>query len=239
MKKIMFNEIWRTIRLNGCQLDVSNYGNVRFSDSKKPKAIYLNKYGYPTINVQKNKHTKGYRVHRLVALLFIENPCPDKYDCVNHKDENPQNNNMENLEWCDRLYNNNYGRHNERISKSNSKSIIQYDLNGKKIHEWASATVAAKELGYSQSGINLCCLRKPKHNTYKGFIWRYSGDNDIRYKNGKAVIKCDLNGDVIAEYLNLTTAARKNGILITSITNCIKGRSKRAGGFYWKLKLDI
>lgn len=236
MKKIMFNEVWKPIQLHGCQLEVSNCGNVRFFESKKPKAIYLNKFGYPTINIQKNRHVKSFRVHRIVAQLFVENPNPCKYDCINHKDENPQNNNADNLEWCDRAYNNRYGSHNEKIARSHSKRIVQYDLKGNKIREWESATFVARELGYAQSSINWCCLRKPRYNTYKGFIWRYAEDKDIAYKNGKAVMKCDENANVIAEYINITTAAKENNILITSITNCLKGRSKMAGGYQWKYK---
>lgn len=34
------------------------------------------------------------------------------------KDENPSNNNVDNLEWCDAKYNNNYGTVKERLSKS-------------------------------------------------------------------------------------------------------------------------
>lgn len=211
-------------------------GMFVFLKNHKKKSFHLNKYGYPTIHIQKGRKIYAYRIHRLVALLFIENPYPDKFDCINHKDENRQNNFVENLEWCDRRYNNNYGSHNKRIAKSKSKSIVQYDLSGNKIKEWESATIAARELGYSQSSINWCCLRKPKYNTYKGFIWRYVDDNDVKYKNGKAIMKCNMNGGIIEEYINITIAAKENGILITSITNCLKGRSKSAGGFYWKLK---
>lgn len=236
MKKILFNEVWKPICLNECHLEVSNYGNVRFFKNKKPKAIYLNKYGYPSINISHNGKVKGYRVHRLVAKLFIENPNPNIYDCVNHKDENPKNNMVDNLEWCDRKYNNNYGGHNKRSAKTRSKSIIQYDLQGNIVRKWDSATVAARELGYSQSGINWCCLRKPKHNSYKGYIWRYIGDNDTSYKNGKRIIKMDANGNILKEYFNITEASKENAILQTSISNCIHGRSKSAGGFIWKLK---
>lgn len=236
MKKILFNEVWKFIHLNGCELEVSNCGNVRFLKNKKPKAIHLNLYGYPIINIQHKGHVKGYTVHRLVAKLFVENPNPDKYDCVNHKDENPKNNHFSNLEWCDRAYNNNYGSHNKRVADSHSKAIVQYDLNGRKIKEWKSATFAARELGFSQSSINWCCLRKPKYNTYKGFVWRYVDDTDVKYKNGKSVVKCDMSGNHIKEYINITTAAKENGILITSITNCLKGRSTSAGNYCWKLK---
>lgn len=229
-------EEWRKISLNGCDLEISNYGNVRFYKNKKSKYIYINKYGYQAINIQKNNVVKGYRVHRLVAMLFIENPCPEKFDCINHKDENKQNNFVENLEWCDRSYNNNYGSHNEKIAKGKSKKIIQYNLNGSIVREWESATVAARTLGYAQSAINWCCLKKPKYNTCMGFIWRFAGDKDVKYKNGKSIIKYDCNGNFIEEYINIASAAKENNICITSITNCLKGRSKTAGGFKWKYK---
>lgn len=88
----------------------------------------------------------------------------------------------------------------------------------------------------AQSGINWCCLRKPKHNTCIGFIWRFADDKDTRYKNGKSIIKYDCNGNFIEEYINITSAAKENKICITSITNCAKGRSKTAGGFKWEYK---
>ena len=54
MKKIMFNEVWKPMHLNGCDLDISNFGNIRFSKNKKPKAFHLNEYGYPTIHIRQN-----------------------------------------------------------------------------------------------------------------------------------------------------------------------------------------
>lgn len=64
-------------------------------------------------------NTKGYEfvtlyagtpwqilVHRLVAMTYIPNP--DNLPVVNHKDENPRNNCVNNLEWCSQRYNVNY-----------------------------------------------------------------------------------------------------------------------------------
>lgn len=41
-----------------------------------------------------------YSVHRLVALAFIENDDPINKNVVNHKDGHPNNNFVNNLEWC-------------------------------------------------------------------------------------------------------------------------------------------
>jgi hypothetical protein len=62
--------------------------------------------GYITVILYKNYKIKALRVHRLVAEAFIPNP--DNLPEVNHKDENPMNNEVSNLEWCNRSYNINY-----------------------------------------------------------------------------------------------------------------------------------
>jgi len=54
--------------------------------------------GYLSITLCKNNQPKGFSVHRLVAQTFIPNP--ENKPEVNHKDCNPSNNNLENLEWC-------------------------------------------------------------------------------------------------------------------------------------------
>jgi hypothetical protein len=54
--------------------------------------------GYLRVTLCKNKIYKRYTVHRLVALVFIDNPYDKKF--VNHIDGNKQNNCVRNLEWC-------------------------------------------------------------------------------------------------------------------------------------------
>lgn len=117
----------------------------------------------------KNKTIKRLSVHRLVAQAFIENP--NNYSCVNHKDENNQNNVVSNLEWCTYKYNNNFGTRNARIVKALSKQVYQYSKDGELIAVWESTNEAGRN-GYNQGSVVSCCNGKLK--THKGYIWSYT-----------------------------------------------------------------
>ena len=94
---------------------VSNTGVIINTKKNKTMTIYTRK-GYCLVKLSSNNKAVEKKVHRLVAEAFIPNP--NNYDCINHKDENPLNNNVENLEWCNYSYNNTYGTRIERQSKS-------------------------------------------------------------------------------------------------------------------------
>jgi hypothetical protein len=69
----------------------SNYKKGRIMKQK------IDKYGYCSIQLYKDKKGHSHTVHRLVALTFIPNP--NNLPEVNHKDTNKQNNHIDNLEW--------------------------------------------------------------------------------------------------------------------------------------------
>ena len=54
--------------------------------------------GYKKVELQVRKNRKSLKVHRLVAMAFISNP--ENKPNINHKDGNPTNNRVDNLEWC-------------------------------------------------------------------------------------------------------------------------------------------
>ena len=50
------------------------------------------------VGLRKEGKRKVFQVHRLIALTYIPNP--DSKPDINHIDGNPENNNVDNLEWC-------------------------------------------------------------------------------------------------------------------------------------------
>ena len=169
-------EIWKPIfGFDGYM--VSNFGRVKSLKNGKERILKpWETCGYLQVLLSQGKKTYHKLVHRLVAEAFVPNDDIFKVE-VNHKDENTFNNLVENLEWCDRTYNNNYGTRNERVSKIQSMVVLQYSLDGTLIREWKSASEAARQLGFSSGGISNCCLNKPHRNTYKKFKWQYKYEN--------------------------------------------------------------
>lgn len=119
---------------------VSNLGRVKRVEHKTTNNIlleerisgqFINTNGYATVSLSKAGVDKFQGVHRLVAQAFIPNP--DNLPFVNHKDENPLNNNVENLEWCTAKYNSNYGTIKDRKSKSMTKAWTKRKEEGYKV----------------------------------------------------------------------------------------------------------
>lgn len=92
-------EIWKTIPGTNNKLEVSNYGNVRSLLRGKPYVLKTqrDKKGYHRIRITINRVKMSFKVHRLVAKAFIENP--NNLPQVNHIDGNKDNNQVSNLEW--------------------------------------------------------------------------------------------------------------------------------------------
>ena len=155
--------------------------------------IYLKpaytKRGYASVELFNKNGSRRMLVHRLVARAFIPNP--NNYPQINHIDENPSNNNVDNLEWCTAKYNMNYGvgaktRHlkidytkqcRKEIAIKNgkivSKPTLQFDQNGNFIKRYESAKAASTETGVDHRHIVSCCNNKKYRHTAGGYIWKY------------------------------------------------------------------
>lgn len=131
---------------------------------------------YKIVSLCKNGKVFTRLVHRLVAEAFIPNPEGLRY--VNHKDEDPSNNQVNNLEWCTAEYNNNYGTRKERQAKTQlnrpdcSKRVKQYDKSGNLLAEYPSLKEASRQTSICRSGIARCCNRY-KQSTSGGYVWEW------------------------------------------------------------------
>ena len=140
--------------------EVSNLGRVKNVETGRILKPGKDRGGYLLVDLSKNGIRKTVRVHRLVALSFLSNP--NNLPEINHRDENRTNNTVDNLEWCTRDYNINY---------SQSKPVLQFDLNGNFIREWPSTVKVEEETGIWQTSISACCLGK--RNSAGGYTWKY------------------------------------------------------------------
>lgn len=178
---LIFMEIWKDIPGYEGIYQVSSFGRVKSLARKtcnqygkedhilSPGWIGPNKH-YLFVHLCKKGNRKKYLVHQLVASVFIPNPLNLPH--VNHKDENPQNNCVDNLEWCSPKYNINYGKRNEKVRKALSRKVYQYDkTTGVLIAVYKSALDAEKATGVWSQNIGKCCSGNLQSTG--GFIWRH------------------------------------------------------------------
>ena len=92
-------EQWRTVGGTEGFIEVSNKGRVRSLLRGEPYVLKTSKdgKGYHRLRVTIQRRKLSFKLHRIVAMAFLENP--DNLPQVNHKDGNKDNNSVDNLEW--------------------------------------------------------------------------------------------------------------------------------------------
>lgn len=151
----MSKEVWKLIIGYEQLYEVSSLGRIK-SLSKQRKLptgeLYVTKEkiinfhvdikrGYCQLELSNGIKGVNRKIHRLVALSFIENP--NNYPQVNHIDGNKNNNCVENLEWCNNsmnqihayklgLRNSKQGEdhHNSKLTNKERQEIIEDYNNG-------------------------------------------------------------------------------------------------------------
>ena len=195
----MKGEIWKDVKDYEGLYQVSNMGRVKSLERMKwngrgyqkipEKILKASEYrgGYLQVNLSKDGKAKDCKIHRLVAQAFISNP--QNLPEVNHKDENKKNNCVENLEWCSKLYNINYGTGRKRSAekrrgkkkseehiKKLSKPVFSVNKESGLIMWWQSASEAGRILGIAKQSICACC-RGRKCKSAGGHYWFYADDD--------------------------------------------------------------
>lgn len=151
---------------------VSNTGKVKSFKSHNGSHSRILKQGltikgYNIVVLSEKSVTTTCVVHRLVAKAFIKNE--HNLSQVNHKNEIKTDNRVENLEWCDALYNMNYGSRKEKQIAKLSKPVRCIETG---IVYPSSIDAARKNPPVRQGNIILCCQGKNKSAC--GLHWEYA-----------------------------------------------------------------
>ena len=206
-------EEWRDIEGYEGLYQVSNEGRVksleRYVDNRwgtkqfvKGKVLAnVKTQGYWYVGLNKNGKYKRYRIHRLVAEAFIPNP--NNLLEVNHKDENPDNNTVENLEWCEHFYNINYGTRNKRVGKHFEKKVYQYSIDGELLHVFDSLTDASNFNECAISSISTGCKDVKKGITRCGYFFSFAPLTKEELSKAKAIKEFYIKHKNSKEYVKM------------------------------------
>lgn len=181
------NEIWKDIRGFEGIYQVSNKGRVRSLDRiihqpgkfggdtihiypGKLLVLGRNPRGYLHIDLHYKQRIERHSVHRLVALHFL--PLVEGKPFINHLDSNPENNTVENLEWCTQSENIQYAYDTGRKVPPHQRPIGQYTEDMKLIKVWESSAQIGREIpNLSRENVLKVCWGQRKHAG--GFRWAY------------------------------------------------------------------
>lgn len=120
-------EIWKPLPINNLY-EVSTDGNIRNSKNLKQKVFDLDKLKLTKTRIRinnivnENGDKRGFYLHRLIAMTFIPNP--DNLDEVNHKNGDPYDNRLENLEWISRADNMKHFHDTNKHSKKYMRTLL-------------------------------------------------------------------------------------------------------------------
>lgn len=106
-------EIWKPIPSYEGFYEASTQGRIRSVPREMPhprnkKMVFsrpgrilkseLDKCGYPVVTLSKGNKQRTYKIHRLVAMTYIDNP--DNLPQIDHINNRRYDNRPENLRWC-------------------------------------------------------------------------------------------------------------------------------------------
>lgn len=133
-------EVWKNLSKEDCSdfegfedFQISSFGRIKNKDGKLLKP-WSNKKGLPYQLIRLSSFVDGVKIrktfyiHRLVGFSFLnfEYRYLKKNGVtnieINHKDKNPKNNHLSNLEWCSSVYN----RKHERGLLDNAVKFYRY-----------------------------------------------------------------------------------------------------------------
>ncbi len=182
-------EEWRIIK-QFPNYSISNFGNVKNNKTNRIMKLSI-KSGYYHVSLTNENCRKGCKVHRLVALAFIQN-LENKTD-VNHIDKNKLNNNVSNLNWMTRKENNQHKLNGLVYTSNKNKAIVRMNMDEDILQIYDSIEDAGiwafenKLTKTSHNGRNAIgnCLNSLSNKAYM-FKWKYL-DNSLENEEWREI----------------------------------------------------
>lgn len=176
-------EVWKQIE--DTMFSISNYGNIRNDKTGIILKTQSNDKGYQVVRVTINRIKRTFRIHRLVAEYFLDNP--EHKEQVNHIDCNKNNNRADNLEWCTNKENVHHAIKNGlwksvfdgalKENDNRKKKILAKNIDNKE--EKIFESVADAERYFNTRHIT--DVLKGKRSQAKGYHFSYIGGDDTKW----------------------------------------------------------
>lgn len=174
-------EYWHSIPGYEGLYEIGSFGNVKSLLTGKLFLLTPHQNGYVYVGLTKNKITTSYRVHRLVAIVYIANP--EHKPCVNHKKGNKADNRWFMIEWATNSENDLHAyKIGLRVSpkvwagkfgKDHNRSVgVKQILARETVSIFGSINEAERETGIAHQNIIKCC--KNKRPYAGGYEWEYA-----------------------------------------------------------------
>lgn len=156
-------------------IEVSDHGRVRDHVKRVIYKPYLK---------DRYMHVCYGRLHRLVAMAFLPNP--DDLPTVNHKDHDPSNNHVDNLEWASYAYQNNHRRKPSRAVQRlvSARRVIGTNTVSGITHPFDTIEDAAQFVirhGLTKSTTTNCVKTKISAVALKRSTWHKKKSNGKQY----------------------------------------------------------
>lgn len=137
--------------------EISKCGEIRNVKTKKILSSTISSDYYSNSISDNDKKRHKFRIHRLVALVYLDNP--NNYKIVNHKDGNKLNNNVDNLEWCNHSQN---ILHAIKNGLKKTKKVRQLDKDKNVLNIFNSLKEAEEKTNTNKTNISKVCNNKMK-----------------------------------------------------------------------------
>lgn len=233
------------------------YKDLSFDEACEIEKQLIKKYNLTNPNYGYNKTTGGEgtpgftlsedqkdALSKRVKALHNTGWCPMRGRHNPHfRDENGNVDKSKTKPIRDYAIKNNYVSRLSRHVEECKRPVNQYDLSGDFIASFESITKAAESVGANKTNIQQVCSRKKTnngstHKTCKGFQWRYADDCDdivqVNDLTAKRIAQFDKSGNIISTFNSCTDAMKNTNIHKASISACVHGKQKSAGGYIWK-----